>query len=344
MRARWQWLLDHLDSRATDLTAELSGWGAQHAELAQQNASVFEAIQSHALRVSWKAELREELLRIFSGLAFGKIVEGAEGVHKKVLRGRVFVALHMHAGDGNVHTNIPVNSDDYLMLQRANQSVARIMKLAKALGGVISGEHGIGITKMDYLEPAEIEAFRAYKQKIDPEGHFNAGKLLAGGDLANAYTPSFSLLGAESLILEQSDLGAINDSIKDCPALRQVQARMCHACPARQPAVLAPQQDPRHIAPDRGLPLRGADPARRVLCALRRVQRRGRPLHGLPQVRKPLSRGYRLRRRVDRDAQPLAPPGQAPLQHRHRRIDAVPERHRPAQDQARARLDDRVGL
>jgi Fe-S oxidoreductase len=126
------------------------------------------------------------------------------------------VALHMHAGDGNVHTNIPVNSDDYRMLQRANQSVARIMKLAKSLGGVISGEHGIGITKMDYLEPAEIEAFRAYKEKIDPEGRFNAGKLLAGGDLANAYTPSFSLLGAESLILEQSDLGAINDSIKDC--------------------------------------------------------------------------------------------------------------------------------
>jgi Fe-S oxidoreductase len=122
----------------------------------------------------------------------------------------------MHAGDGNVHTNIPVNSDDYLMLQRANEAVARIMRLAKSLGGVISGEHGIGITKMDYLEPEEIEAFRAYKQKADPEGRFNAGKLLVGGDLANAYTPSFSLLGAESLILEQSDLGAINDSIKDC--------------------------------------------------------------------------------------------------------------------------------
>jgi FAD/FMN-containing dehydrogenase/Fe-S oxidoreductase len=216
VRARWQWLLGHLDSPAAEISSELSGWGSLHTELSQQYATVFEAVQSHALRVSWKVELREDLLRIFSGLAFGRIVEGAQATHAKVLRGRVFVALHMHAGDGNVHTNIPVNSDDYLMLQRANDSVARIMKLAKSLGGVISGEHGIGITKMDYLEPAEIEAFRAYKQKIDPNGHFNAGKLLAGGDLANAYTPSFSLLGAESLILEQSDLGRINDSIKDC--------------------------------------------------------------------------------------------------------------------------------
>ncbi len=176
----------------------------------------FESLQSRKQRLSWKTEVREELQRIFSGGTYARVLEGAEGVHKRVLRGRVFVALHMHAGDGNVHTNIPVNSDDYAMLQRATQAVARIMKLAKALGGVISGEHGIGITKLEYLEPAEIEAFRAYKEKVDPEGRFNAGKLLAGGGLENAYTPSFSLIGAESLILEQSDLGGVATAIKDC--------------------------------------------------------------------------------------------------------------------------------
>ncbi len=216
VRARWQWLLGNLDTPGSQIPLEALGHGGVDPAKARQFPSVFAAVQSHALRVSWKSELREDLLRIFDGLAFTKVVEGAQAVHRKVLRGRVFVALHMHAGDGNVHTNIPVNSDDYVMLQRANESVARIMRLAKSLGGVISGEHGIGITKMDYLEPEEIEAFRAYKQKADPEGRFNAGKLLAGGDLANAYTPSFSLLGAESLILEQSDLGAINESIKDC--------------------------------------------------------------------------------------------------------------------------------
>jgi FAD/FMN-containing dehydrogenase/Fe-S oxidoreductase len=176
----------------------------------------FRALQSHAIRLSWKAELREPLRRIFDGRAFRRVLEGAEGVHRRVLRGRVFVALHMHAGDGNVHTNIPVNSDDYAMLQRATQSVARIMALARSLGGVISGEHGIGITKLEFLQPAEREAFRAYKDEIDPRGRFNAGKLLAGGDLSNAYTPSFSLIGAESLILEQTDLGRVAAAIKDC--------------------------------------------------------------------------------------------------------------------------------
>ncbi len=176
----------------------------------------FDKLQSRTERLSWKLEVREALRSIFAGAAYARILEGADTVHRRVLRGRVFVALHMHAGDGNVHSNIPVNSDDYAMLQRATQIVARLMRLAKSLGGVISGEHGIGITKLEYLEPAELEAFRAYKADVDPEGRFNAGKLLAGGGLENAYTPSFSLIGAESLILEATDLGKVALQIKDC--------------------------------------------------------------------------------------------------------------------------------
>jgi FAD/FMN-containing dehydrogenase/Fe-S oxidoreductase len=216
VRTRWRWLGEHLDAPATELSSELSGWGPVHNELVTRYATVFDALQSYALRLSWKIELREPLHAVFAGAAFRAIQEGADDVHRGILRGRVFVALHMHAGDGNVHTNIPVNSDDYAMLQRATQCVTRIMRLAVSLGGVVSGEHGIGITKLEFLDAAGRDAFRAYKSTVDPEGRFNAGKLLAGGDLANAYTPSFSLIGAESLILEHSDLGEIANAVKDC--------------------------------------------------------------------------------------------------------------------------------
>jgi FAD/FMN-containing dehydrogenase/Fe-S oxidoreductase len=176
----------------------------------------FRQMQSHEIRVSWKAQIKAPLEDIFAGEALKPIVDRVKAIHKEVLRGRVWVALHMHAGDGNVHTNLPVNSDNYEMLQEANAAVARIMRLARSLDGVISGEHGIGITKLEFLTDDEIGPFQRYKQKIDPEGRFNAGKLLPGGDLRHAYTPSFGLLGTESLILEQSDIGAISDSIKDC--------------------------------------------------------------------------------------------------------------------------------
>jgi FAD/FMN-containing dehydrogenase/Fe-S oxidoreductase len=191
VRARWQGLLDQLDTH-------------------------FPALQDYSLRVSWKTELKPLLDEIFAGDAYGPTRARIEAIHQKVLKGRVFVALHMHAGDGNVHTNIPVNSDNYAMLQTAYRTVDRIMALARSLGGVISGEHGIGITKLDYVAADEIQPFRDYKQRIDPSGRFNKGKLLPGGNLANAYTPSFALLGVESLIMEQSEIGRISDMVKDC--------------------------------------------------------------------------------------------------------------------------------
>jgi len=178
--------------------------------------TVFDKLQDHSVRVSWKQELKPQLQAIFDGTLYRPILERIDTLHQEALRGRVFVALHMHAGDGNVHTNIPVNSDRYEMLQTAYKAVERIMHLARGLGGVISGEHGIGITKLEFLSEDEIRPFREYKQRIDPEGRFNRGKLMAKADLRDAYTPSFALLGVESLIMEQSEIGEISASIKDC--------------------------------------------------------------------------------------------------------------------------------
>jgi FAD/FMN-containing dehydrogenase/Fe-S oxidoreductase len=208
-------ILGERPARALELLAATRRrWQGLLASLAEPET--FARVQSHAERVSWKREVREPLRALFDGRAFEPVLERADAIHAEVLRSRVFVALHMHAGDGNVHTNLPVNSDDYEMLAQANAAVARIMKFARGLGGVISGEHGIGITKLEYLDAADLEAFAAYKARVDPHGRFNRGKLLAGADLSDAYTPSFALIGHESLILERSDIGAIADSVKDC--------------------------------------------------------------------------------------------------------------------------------
>ncbi|MEP7154804.1 MAG: FAD/FMN-binding oxidoreductase [Betaproteobacteria bacterium] len=217
--ARWRFYLDHLDKPTTAVSRGLRENGVELPEATDihgETVTVFTLLQTYQVRASWKRELREPLREIFSGRSFVQLLARLDAIHKEVLHSRVFVALHMHAGDGNVHTNIPVNSDDYGMLQEANEAVARIMAFARNLDGVISGEHGIGITKFEFLTAEEVKPFVDYKAKVDPHGRFNAGKLMPGGNLTRAYTPSFGLLGAESLILEQSDIGAISDSIKDC--------------------------------------------------------------------------------------------------------------------------------
>ncbi|MBE7939538.1 MULTISPECIES: FAD/FMN-binding oxidoreductase [Ramlibacter] len=215
-----------LEDRVQQALAVVREVRAQWQDWLARVAALFPQLQDHSLRASWKTQIRARLQDIFAGTAFEPVLAECSAIHQRVLKGRVWVALHMHAGDGNVHTNIPVNSDDYEMLQTAHEAVKRIMVLARSLDGVISGEHGIGITKLEFLTDEELRPFADYKQKVDPQGRFNRGKLLRvarpaadGGmhaDLTNAYTPSFGLMGHESLIMQQSDIGAISDSIKDC--------------------------------------------------------------------------------------------------------------------------------
>ncbi|GHA72181.1 oxidoreductase [Formosimonas limnophila] len=223
VKMRWTYWMSQMDERLADAIEAAVDFTepAQIAALRERltrepEVKVFDVLQDRTIRLSYKREVRTELRRIFTGLSFTQILDECGQIHKKILRSRVFVALHMHAGDGNVHTNIPVNSDDYDMLQEANEAVARIMQIARDLDGVISGEHGIGITKLEFLTEEELAPFRAYKNKVDPNGYFNRGKLMPHADLRNAYTPSFGLMGSESLIMQQSDIGEIAASVKDC--------------------------------------------------------------------------------------------------------------------------------
>lgn len=223
VKARWQWLLDNLDMSLKQAREHFSEYGLEallpeidKRLIDQPGACLFDVLQDRTIRISWKAEVRAKLEDIFGGADFAPIMVELQAVHGRILKSRVFIALHMHAGDGNVHTNLPVNSDDYGMLQEAHEAVARIMQIARSLDGVISGEHGIGLTKYEFLTEAELAPFQQYKREVDPHNRFNAGKLMPGADLRHAWTPSFGLMGHESLIMQQSDIGAISTSIKDC--------------------------------------------------------------------------------------------------------------------------------
>ena len=210
---RWQGIIAHLDVPAAHHPELLTGVDAQ---VVKADDTLLRLMLRHDLRISYRREVERPLKEVFHGLELAPLRRHFDTIHRDIRSSRLFVATHMHAGDGNVHTNIPVNSNDYAMMHEADQIVARVMALATALGGVISGEHGIGITKFQYLDKADVERFADYKRKIDPQGRFNRGKLLPGSGLEHAYTPSLRLLKQEALILEESELGALNDSIKNC--------------------------------------------------------------------------------------------------------------------------------
>ena len=86
-----------------------------------------------------------------------------------------------HAGDGNLHPSVLCDLKDPGQAERAEQAVDELFAAALAVGGTLSGEHGIGLTKRPYLEralgAAGVRTLQAIKQSLDPKGILNPGKI-----------------------------------------------------------------------------------------------------------------------------------------------------------------------
>ncbi|MDT8452614.1 MAG: DUF3683 domain-containing protein [Gammaproteobacteria bacterium] len=211
--ARWSKLAECMDEPAVEHRSLLSE--TEQAAI-RDGDTILALLMRRDVLISYRQEIKQRMFEIFRGQDMEPLRDALRARHMAIKNNRLFIAMHMHAGDGNIHTNIPVHSDNYRMLHEADRLVGKVMHLAQDLGGVISGEHGIGLTKIQYLEPEKLAAFVKYKEAIDPHGHFNKGKLMPGSGLENAYTPSLALVQQEALILEQSELGLLNDDIKHC--------------------------------------------------------------------------------------------------------------------------------
>lgn len=90
------------------------------------------------------------------------------------------VANVFHAGDGNLHPLIAFDANDADALHRAEQVGSRILALCVEVGGTVTGEHGVGVEKLNEMclqfPPAELEQFHALKAAFDGDGLLNPGK------------------------------------------------------------------------------------------------------------------------------------------------------------------------
>lgn len=87
-----------------------------------------------------------------------------------------------HAGNGNIHVNLLVNPDDPAEMQAAHACLDDVFSLVLELEGSLSGEHGVGIEKRDFinreLDPVALQLMQAIRQQFDPNGILNADKTL----------------------------------------------------------------------------------------------------------------------------------------------------------------------
>ena len=103
-------------------------------------------------------------------------------IHAIGQRHRVQVCNVFHAGDGNLHPNIPYNAADADETARVHAAMSEIMRTCVASGGTITGEHGVGLDKIGYMDlifsPDSLAAMCALRDVFDPERRANPGKVV----------------------------------------------------------------------------------------------------------------------------------------------------------------------
>ena len=132
---------------------------------------------SPALRSIAPGKINEDVV-----VPVSRIPELVAGVEALADAFALVIVCFGHAGNGNLHVNILYHPDDADEAARAQAALPRVFELTLSLGGALSGEHGIGLSKRGFMarafDPATLEAMRAIKQALDPDGILNPGKML----------------------------------------------------------------------------------------------------------------------------------------------------------------------
>jgi glycolate oxidase len=170
-------------AEARELTALLRGAGAIAIKTATTEQEVEQLWSlrrefSYSLRATGLVKLNEDVVVPRSKLV--ELVQFAESLQKL---SSFPIACFGHAGDGNIHVNIMVpDMEDPEQRTRAESALDQLFRFVLSIGGVISGEHGIGLAKKRWF-PEAINAtghaaHLALKAAFDPDGILNPGKFL----------------------------------------------------------------------------------------------------------------------------------------------------------------------
>ena len=132
---------------------------------------------SPALRTLAPGKINEDVVVPVSRIP--ALVDGVQALSREFA---LPIVCFGHAGNGNLHVNLLYDPADARQAERAAAAMSRVFALALSLGGTLSGEHGIGLAKREFMTqavpPATLALMRQLKAVFDPDGILNPGKLL----------------------------------------------------------------------------------------------------------------------------------------------------------------------
>lgn len=155
--------------------------GATQVTVAQ---SPEEAIQlASARRMAFPALARVKPTTVLEDVSVprSRLVEMVQAVNRVAAQSGLLIGTFGHAGDGNLHPTLLMDERDPEDVRKMEWAFEQICEAALALGGTLTGEHGVGLLKRDFLErftqPAALETMRRFRQAMDPRQILNPGKM-----------------------------------------------------------------------------------------------------------------------------------------------------------------------
>ncbi len=170
-----------VDNQILKVEATCKACGAREVKVAQDAA---QAAQLWAGRRSAFGAMARAARTIFAEDATvprSKVPEIVRAIQQIAAKYQLTIPIMGHTGDGNMHPQILCDDRDPEEMKKVDAAIDEIFQAAIALGGTLSGEHGIGIVKQKYMElefgPAGLDFMRAIKKAVDPNNILNPGKV-----------------------------------------------------------------------------------------------------------------------------------------------------------------------
>jgi glycolate oxidase subunit GlcD len=156
--------------------------GARNVKVARDDAERLKLWQGRKKAFGAMGRLAPHLIVQDAVIPRTRLPEILATIHAISEKYRVVVCNVFHAGDGNLHPNIAYSADDPDESERVHKAMVEIMRACIDAGGSITGEHGVGLDKMGYMEsifsPASLNAMCELRGVFDPDRRSNPGKVV----------------------------------------------------------------------------------------------------------------------------------------------------------------------
>ncbi|MEI7474250.1 MAG: FAD-linked oxidase C-terminal domain-containing protein [bacterium] len=171
-----------IEEQANKITTICNKYNAKYIKISTNNEEAEEIWTARRAAFGAVSRLRPNVITEDTVVPRNKIPEMIREIKKLAEKYNILTCIMGHAGDGNIHPNFSLDLRNQDEVERFELLVDELIEITIKLGGTLSGEHGIGLTKLKYMpkavDPIQTAIMKQIKTIFDPKDILNSGKMI----------------------------------------------------------------------------------------------------------------------------------------------------------------------